>query len=309
MQKENITFIIATFNEEKRIEYPLKNFVGYGKVLVVDNESTDKTREIARKYGATVIRHKNAGWTETEEQMKYTMSHVDTDWICFAAADEIIPKTCLDLYKKIAKEDKYRIVIQNKITVLYEGDADSIIAFINIHFFKKGALLFDKNIMHQRGRFAPDVKPSDILYLPPLPEYSVYHFSLYNTEKSLKTLNTYTNFHSQSVPRSFLVVRLIIRPIWSFIEHYFFGRLFLLGTKGFISAVQFSLYYFFTYAKAYELQHNITLENIERNFQKDKKKLLRSSPKSNIFQKLWANIVIFFVSKLHRWYKFKKSAP
>ncbi|HML04771.1 MAG TPA: glycosyltransferase family 2 protein [Methanobacterium sp.] len=55
---KDVTFLIPAFNEEKSIEKPLKcikeNFPE-SKIIVVDNNSIDKTVHIARKYGAQVL--------------------------------------------------------------------------------------------------------------------------------------------------------------------------------------------------------------------------------------------------------------
>ncbi len=60
-----ISVVIPAYNEEKLIEKTLqslsrqtfKNF----EIIVVDNNSTDKTAAIAKKFGATVIREKKQG--------------------------------------------------------------------------------------------------------------------------------------------------------------------------------------------------------------------------------------------------------
>ena len=48
----NITFAIFTYNEE-RISYAVRNFIKYGDVIILDAGSTDKTREISEKLGAS----------------------------------------------------------------------------------------------------------------------------------------------------------------------------------------------------------------------------------------------------------------
>jgi glycosyltransferase involved in cell wall biosynthesis len=45
--KNNITFVIFAFNEEKRIAYSIRNFINYGEVVVIDNFSSDRTVEIS----------------------------------------------------------------------------------------------------------------------------------------------------------------------------------------------------------------------------------------------------------------------
>ena len=71
-----------------------------GDILVVDHYSGDRTVEVAKKLGAKVIKYKNLGWSESKEQMDFIFSHVKTDWICIGSADELIPETCLKLYKE-----------------------------------------------------------------------------------------------------------------------------------------------------------------------------------------------------------------
>jgi hypothetical protein len=59
MQKENILVIIPCYNEEAAIgSIVLRSLTHAGKVLVVDDGSTDKTAEVAWLAGAEVISHK-----------------------------------------------------------------------------------------------------------------------------------------------------------------------------------------------------------------------------------------------------------
>ena len=60
-----LSIIIPAFNEEKllpetlrRIRLAMAPFAGECELIVVDNESTDRTREIAERFGATVVTEK-----------------------------------------------------------------------------------------------------------------------------------------------------------------------------------------------------------------------------------------------------------
>lgn len=63
----NISVVIPAYNEEKRIEACLQSIFHQTQlpyeVIVVDNNSTDKTAELARKMGARVITEKQQGIT------------------------------------------------------------------------------------------------------------------------------------------------------------------------------------------------------------------------------------------------------
>ena len=57
VSNSDITVIIPTLNEEKSIAEVIQelNQMGYNNVLVIDGNSTDRTVEIAKKFGANVI--------------------------------------------------------------------------------------------------------------------------------------------------------------------------------------------------------------------------------------------------------------
>ena len=56
MNKILLSVVIITKNEEKQIADCIKSVAGWAdEVVVVDDESTDKTREIAKSLGAKVF--------------------------------------------------------------------------------------------------------------------------------------------------------------------------------------------------------------------------------------------------------------
>ena len=303
--KSNITFIIFTYNEEKRIEYPIKCFRAYGDVIISDNDSTDNTIKIANKLGATVINRKtHFSFVENTIETDFIFSFVKTDWVFWGFADDMVPKTCLELYKEISQENKYKIVVQQRKTLMYDGKTELHPGLISIKFFRKDSLDFTNNTIHQMGKFASHVKPSEVLYLPPIDEYATYHFSLETTESLISKMNLYTTIQAKSTQGKVSFIKLISNPLIVFIEIYFFNGCWKYGIKGYISSMRFAMSYFITLSKKYEIDNNITLKSIEEKFAKEKKKLLFSSPRSNIVQKLWANLLIFVLSRLHSRYKF-----
>jgi len=306
--KSNITFIIFTYNEKKRIEYPIKCFLPYGEVIVSDDSSTDNTVKIAQKLGAKVLKRKvhGAGFVENKEEVEFIFSHVKTDWVFWGFADDMAPKTCLELYKKISQENKYKIVVQKRKTLMYDGKSELHPGLISTKFFREDSLDFSDNTIHQMGKFAPHVQPAEVLYLPPIDEYATYHFSLETTESLMSKINLYSTTQAKSTQGRISLIKLISAPLIIFIETYFFNGSWKYGIKGYISSMRFAMGYFVTLSKKYEMDNNITLSSMEKKFTKEKKKLLLFSPRSNIFKKIWAYLLIFFLSRLHKKYKFGK---
>src|SRR5271156_1029980 len=62
-KSQKITVISPCLNEEQGIEQVLRSMPEFvDEVIVVDNGSTDKTSEVARSYGARVIREDVRGY-------------------------------------------------------------------------------------------------------------------------------------------------------------------------------------------------------------------------------------------------------
>ncbi len=62
-KKQRITVIIPCLNEEQGIESVLRRMPEFvDEVIVVDNGSTDRTSEVAKSFGATVIREDVRGY-------------------------------------------------------------------------------------------------------------------------------------------------------------------------------------------------------------------------------------------------------
>ncbi|MBI2049350.1 glycosyltransferase family 2 protein [Candidatus Roizmanbacteria bacterium] len=91
-----VTVVIPAYNEEKHISYALEHLLNqYEKadeIIVVDNNSTDKTSEIAKKYGVDIIKEETQGMIPARNRgfnaAKYEIiartdadTHVPKDWI------------------------------------------------------------------------------------------------------------------------------------------------------------------------------------------------------------------------------------
>src|SRR5690606_8942268 len=78
---------LATFNEEQNIKRCLDSVKNLAdEIIVVDGESTDKTRQIARQSGATVIKTTNKPIFHINKQM--AVDAAKGEWILALDADE-----------------------------------------------------------------------------------------------------------------------------------------------------------------------------------------------------------------------------
>lgn len=86
MSKPKITATIITLNEERNIESCIRSVIDVvNQVVVLDSGSTDRTREIAMRLGATVESHKYLG---DGFQKNSAASFARNDWVLSLDADE-----------------------------------------------------------------------------------------------------------------------------------------------------------------------------------------------------------------------------
>lgn len=305
-KKSNITFVVFAYNEEKRIEYPIKNFLPYGNVIISDDGSTDRTVIRAKQLGAQVIKRKvHSPYLESGEETDFIFKHIKTDWVYLGSIDEMVPLSCLEVYKRISNDSSYKLVIQNRKTLMFNKLHEYIPVYTQVKFFRKDALNFHNSRIHDMGTLAEHVKPSEIFFLPSIDEYSIYHFSTHTTKSLLDNFNKYTEIESKLINTKNILFKIIFVPLFYFIMVYVLQRSFRYGIEGLIIAVENSYYAFLLYAKAYERDTHNTKEEIEKAFEKKKNKLLKIVPNSGRIKKIFAYLQHYFVKKLYILRKFK----
>lgn len=103
----NISAVLITHNEEKRVADAINSVSWANEILVVDSESTDRTRQMASGLGAIVIER---AWPGFAAQKQFAIESARNDWILSLDADERISS---DLASEIEQldfaSDGYRI--------------------------------------------------------------------------------------------------------------------------------------------------------------------------------------------------------
>lgn len=102
-KKLSVAVIILTKDEERHIERCVRNVLQISdEVYVVDSESTDRTCEIAERFGATVVEHPWPG--NQAEQFNWALDNlpVRAEWILRLDADEyLLPELVEELREKL----------------------------------------------------------------------------------------------------------------------------------------------------------------------------------------------------------------
>ncbi|MBS1797277.1 MAG: glycosyltransferase family 2 protein [Acidobacteria bacterium] len=87
IENVKISAVIIAFNEEDKIASAIESVKWADEILLVDSESTDRTREIAESAGARVIVRQ---WPGFSKQKQFAVDAAAHDWIFSLDADEIV---------------------------------------------------------------------------------------------------------------------------------------------------------------------------------------------------------------------------
>lgn len=140
----------VVYNEAHRITGLLEHAAGYcDQLVVVDQDSTDGTGDIARDYGATVVHDECRGLSELSYPL--AAARTDGDWILILDADEILYGHKIP--ELLALDERWDGAYLSRATyvngVRWPTGPDR-----HLRYFRKGAVEYSTG-MHQYNRMKP----------------------------------------------------------------------------------------------------------------------------------------------------------
>jgi glycosyltransferase involved in cell wall biosynthesis len=251
-----ISGVIVAFNEEANIRWSVGSLLPWcDEVVVVDQESHDRTAEIARELGARVVSHANT--PIVEESRAFSVEQATGDWIVLIDADEMIPATLAQRLRKIAeRRDAPDVVMIPRVNVVLGRWARvGVKNWPNRHprFFRRGAVTLSGAI--HRGIEVPE--SSRRQKLPATNAQAIWHFSYESVADMMEKFDRYTSREarqwldaglSPQTPRDMLV-----QPaVWLW-DNYVRLKGYRDGVPGLIVALARAYYSFMLAAKTWDL--------------------------------------------------------
>lgn len=105
MSKSNVTVFLEVFNEEERIESCLRSFSWADEIVVFDKHSTDRTRDIAKKYATEIVLVPFS--QASENVVKNISSRKSCDWVLFPTASSLIHPNLADEIIKLTSDSSF----------------------------------------------------------------------------------------------------------------------------------------------------------------------------------------------------------
>ncbi len=105
MTKKNhkLTVIIPTYNVEDLIAQAIESVLWADDIFVVDSFSTDKTVEIAKKYGARVVQHE---YVYSAKQKNWAIPQAKNEWVLLLDSDEVVTDELKETVTKLLDSDE-----------------------------------------------------------------------------------------------------------------------------------------------------------------------------------------------------------
>ncbi len=244
-----ISVVINTYNAEKHLERVIQAVAGFDEVLVCDMESTDSTRDIARKHHCRIVTFPKGRHNIVEPAREFAIRQAAHPWVLVVDADEIVTPELKDfLYARIGQPDcPDGIYIPRKNYFMGR--------FMHCHYPDHILRFFRK----ERTVWPP------IIHVQPTVDGKLYHIPPRNKELALihlandsiadivRKTNQYTdNELERKRGKRYGAVAFLYRPFFRFFKGYVLKGGMRDGKAGFIRACLEGYYQFVMLAKIAE---------------------------------------------------------
>ena len=241
-----ITAYVMAKNEEETIKQCIEAFSWCDEVVLADTGSTDRTTELARGLGATILELPFIGFGPTRNKI---IDSLDTDWIVCFDADEVCTEGLANEILSSIRNESHTVLQaprQNflmKKKIMHSGwypDYRHPVAF------KKGECRYTDAQIHEGFVTSSEIQKLKEPYA---------HFSYRRLEQMMGKERSYAMMgvnNALNKNKKPSMATALLHGTSAFIRHFFLKKGFLDGWAGFVIAISSAHSTFFRYAFAYE---------------------------------------------------------
>lgn len=240
-----ISVTILAKNAQKTLFECLKSVEKFDEVILLDNQSSDETIEIAKQFGnVKIYQNEFIGFGALKN---LAISYAKNDWILSLDSDEVLEENLIEeiASMQLCEGEYYSFLRKN----FYQGEW---IKGCGWHpdwvkrIFNKKEICFDDALVHEGLKIPKSFKERRL-------KGAIKHYSFEDISHLLDKMQRYSSlWAAQHTHRSSSPFGASMRGLWVFLRNYFFKRGFLYGYKGFVISICNALGAFFKYMKLYE---------------------------------------------------------
>ncbi len=257
-KEQELSVVLATFNEEENLPDCLESVRDLAdEVVVVDGSSADKTREIARKYGAKVSITQNVPIFHINKQKAIDLA--TKDWVLQLDADErVTPELAKEIKDKIGN---WKLEIGNSVNGYWLPRKNWFLG----RFLMKGGQYPDYTLrLYRKGKgHLPQKDVHEQALVEGSVEYlkeSLLHFPYKNFVSYYLKWNRYNDLLATQIKEKlknknnlakiiYAFGYLIIKPVHWFLTTYILHKGFMDSWPGFVFSFFSALRFPVSYAK------------------------------------------------------------
>lgn len=243
-----ISSIVIAKNEEKNIARCIlsQQDVIDEIIVIIDDESSDKTLEIVKKLKVVYYIEKWRGYSQTKQ---FALEKITNEWVLWIDADEAITKGLSDEIKSLKKSIPSYVAYSIPRKAFFLGKWIKHSGWYPgrvVRLFRKDNGRFDNKEVHEGliiegkiGKLKNDLE----------------HYTDPDINHYYAKFNRYTSIAADQLHESgkkFKIMDILFRPIIIFVKMYILKLGFLDGIQGFILSVFSANYVFVKYCKLWE---------------------------------------------------------
>jgi hypothetical protein len=247
--RKKLSVVVLTKNEEGKIGHCLDSVRWADEIVLIDGFSTDRTAEIAERFGAKVVRHKFEG--DFGQERNLGAANSSGDWVLELDADEIVTPALRRRIEAILKDDGGFASFKFRRKNFFLGRFMKRGGWYHYshHFFKKGFARYSGRV-HET--LFVDGKTGLI-------EEEIEHYPFSNISQLVRRHNKYTTLEALQLFESAgkaagkeYDYNIRTRPMKLFWKIYVRKMGFMEGMHGFVFSVLFPWIHFLRWAKYWE---------------------------------------------------------
>lgn len=243
-----ISAVVLTKNEEENIKKCLSSLSFCEEIIVIDDNSKDKTREIAKDMGAEV--YTRSLDNNFAEQRNFGLNKTKKRWVLFIDADEMVSKKFAEEIVKILKE-----------APLQTGFLIERRDFLWGHEFKYGEV-GRKSLLRLARRGAGKWRRAvhevwEIRGKTGKLKNHLHHYPHQSLAEFIANINRFSTLHAEANLKDgkrSSVFKIVVWPVGHFFYNFVLKGGFLDGISGFVLALVMSFHSFLSWSKLFLLQ-------------------------------------------------------
>ncbi len=246
----SLSFILFTKNEEANLKDCLESVSFADEIIVVDSQSSDKTQEIARSFGAKL--EITSDWPGFGPQKNRALNLATQDWVLSIDADErVTPELKQEILATMASPnaaDCYAIPRSSWYCGRFMKHSGWYPDYVD-RLFKRGSAKFSDHLVHER--LLPTGLSGKL-------KNHFLHYSYRDFSQVLKKVDVYSSAAAQQAFKQGKKGGLgeaLIHGFWAFFRTYVLRRGFLDGKHGLALAISNAATSYYKYLKLWQL-HN-----------------------------------------------------